>query len=299
MSITYVLVAHGTIDSLDELPEFLLEIRRGRPVSSVLVDEMRHRYEQIGQSPLLHHTLRQAEALCELTGRECRVAMRLWKPRFSSVVSDLGPDDHVVVIPIAPFSVEVYADAAKLELTKLPPENRPQLRAVEPWGAHPRLIDAYVEGILGAVNKHFSTDLPPKTELILTAHSLPLRVISAGDRYAELFVQTAQLVTERLRLPASFCYQSQGADGGDWLGPTLLETMLSCAKRGVQNVVVAPIGFLAEHVETLYDLDIEASAQAKQMGLQLVRVPTLGSSAGLIEALSDVAQNAAAAFTLA
>lgn len=292
MSLTYVLVAHGTIDSLEELPEFLVEIRRGRPASPALIDEMRHRYEQIGHSPLLEHTQRQAAALCELTGRECRVAMRLWKPRFSSVVADLGSNDRVVVIPIAPFSVDVYADAARKELEQLAVERRPQVIAVQPWGAHPRLIDAYVEGIHAALKEHFSTDVPPQAELILTAHSLPRRVISAGDRYAELFSQTANLVAAAVRLPVSFCYQSQGADGTDWLGPTLKETMIACATRGVKNVVVAPIGFFAEHVETLYDLDIEARGQAQELGLRLVRVPTLGCAKGLIEALADAAKKA-------
>jgi protoporphyrin/coproporphyrin ferrochelatase len=290
----YVLIAHGTIGSLDELPEFLLEIRRGRPVPAELLNEMRHRYELIGHSPLLEHSGRQAAALAELSGRECRVAMRLSQPRFSTVISGLDSNTGICLIPMAPFSVSIYGDAARSELDKLPAAERPHLVCVEPWGVHSSLIDAYVHGIdavLKAGPEANSGDLS-RVGVILSAHSLPSWIISSGDRYAELFNATCELVRSRLNVDLSVCYQSQGADGGAWLGPNLFDTMHGCAQRGLKDIVVAPIGFLSEHIETLYDLDIEAQTQAKELGLNFHRVPTLGTAPGLIRALNDAAQAA-------
>ncbi len=255
-----------------------------------LLQEMRERYERIGQSPLLEHTEAQARALQQLSGRPTRVAMRLSEPRLLDVVADLGPNDGVCLIPIAPFSVGVYASAAARELEQVPPERRPQLAAVEPWGTNPALIREYVAGIEAARDAHFPRTDPEKVTIILTAHSLPNAVIRSGDQYARLFQTTADLVAADLGVRCETCYQSQGADGADWLGPTLLEVMQECSRREQAGVLVAPIGFLAEHIETLYDLDVEARAQAEALGLGFARAAALCSSAGLVEAIHQAAE---------
>jgi len=289
---TYILIAHGTVRSMSELPGFLLEIRRGRAVPQTLLDEMQQRYAKIGQSPLLEHTHRQAQALAHISSVDCRVAMRLWEPRLLDVISDLDASDGICLIPMAPFSVPIYEEAARRELAKLPDERRPHCVCVEAWGTHPLVIDEYVAGIESTLLAAFGRVDPEGVEVILTAHSLPNVVIRAGDPYAELFSATARLIEARLSVGVVSCYQSQGADGADWLGPGLSETLQSCADRRIKQVVVAPIGFLAEHVETLYDLDIEAQSEALKLGLDLVRVPTLQDAPGLIRALHALANEA-------
>ncbi len=278
-----LLVAHGTVEKLEDLPDFLLEIRRGRPASEELVAEVERRYRLVGGSPLLEGTRRQAAALGARLGLEARVAMRLWRPRVAEVLSDLNSEHRVCLVPMAPFSVPVYESAARAELTDA--GLGVELCCVEPWGQQPAVIEAWARGILEA--------LPVDREgceVILSAHSLPQRVIDSGDPYADQFERAARMVAQRLPVVARTAYQSQGAAAGAWLGPSLEEQMRSAQARGVRHLVVAPIGFLTEHIETLYDLDIEARDLAQELGLRWTRVPTLEASSGLIEGLATAVQ---------
>ncbi len=280
MSWTILLVAHGTVDDLRDMPQFLLEIRRGRPVEAAFLDVMCSKYRHVGGSPLLRHTQEQAARLSESLALPVRVAMRLWDPRVSDVCEDLGGQDRVCLVPLAPFSVAVYEEAAQRELRSLP--DPPTLVAVEPWGSHPALLAA-----LASETQRYLKKKPTRELVILTAHSLPRAVIERGDRYQHEFEACAREVSERLGVPTQLAYQSQGEGGGEWLGPTLLSTLRQARDAGIQRVVVSPIGFLSEHVETLYDLDVEARLQAQALELEFARVPALGSHPGLIEALSD------------
>lgn len=289
MTRSLVIVAHGTVETTADLPAFVQEIRRGRPAPAELIRELTHRYDTVGGSPLLEHTRDQARALGDHMGMETRVAMRLSSPRLHDVLVDKGPDDEVILVPAAPFSVAVYEAAAHKELSLL--AHPPQLRCVKPWGTAPELIAAYVEGILGAIG-----DKSDATHVILSAHSLPQVVIDRGDLYAQQFESTCRLVTEGLRSALAqkglgptrvdHCYQSQGAMEGEWLGPDLESTMRAAQKGGAERVIVSPIGFLTEHIETLYDLDVEAAKQAASWGLGWERVPALGSHPGLIAAMA-------------
>jgi ferrochelatase len=209
-------------------------------------------------------------------------------------LADKGPDDHVILVPAAPFSIAVYEAAAHKELSQI--ADPPRLSCIKPWGAAPDLIAAYVEGVLGAIGERSEG-----THVILSAHSLPQVVIDAGDLYAEQFTNTCELVTEgiqnglaeqgRAQLKVHACYQSQGAMQGDWLGPDLESTMLAAKTDGAQRLVVSPIGFLTEHIETLYDLDVEAAQRAKSWGMAWQRVPALGSHPGLIAAMAQAASD--------
>jgi len=130
---------------------------------------------------------------------------------------------------------------------------------------------------------------------VLTAHSLPSVAIRAGDRYQAEVEASARALSERLSRPCQLAYQSQGADGGEWLGPDLRQTFERLAQEGVRQLTLCPFGFLADHVETLYDLDIEARTWAEALGLGFERVPALNTAPGLIEALANVARRALAA----
>jgi len=285
-----LVVAHGTVEHEDDIPAFLDEIRMGRAAPDELVEDLKNRYRIVGGSPLLKDTRALAERIQEELKLEARVAMRLWEPRVRDVVKDLGPDDLVVLVPIAPFSVAVYEDAARKELTQL--ASPPRLKCIEPWGEVPALIEAHAEQILEALK-----ETPAETtHLILSAHSLPQFIVDRGDRYSHEFERCAALVGEKvmqsrnqlgLKAPSiHVAYQSQGASGGAWLGPDLSETFENVKTLNGTHVVVAPIGFLSEHIETLYDLDIESKQQVQALGMHLIRVPTLGCHSGLVRTLS-------------
>lgn len=282
-----VLIAHGTVEDLDEMPEFLLEIRRGRPVPPGLLEEMCERYDRVGGSPLLRETKAQALAVEQRMGIETRVAMRLWTPRLAEVMSDLSAEDRAVLVPMAPYSVQIYEAAALRELQKL--EHPPRLRCVPPWGEGEDLVAAHADQI----KKHLSGEVPERTHLVLTAHSLPSVVIQRGDPYARQFESAARAVASRLEFPTSIAYQSQGADGGDWQGPGLNTVIREVSTSGVDTVAVAPIGFLCEHIETLYDLDIETKALVEGLGKRFCRVPALGTHGGLIRAIEQAVKSVA------
>jgi ferrochelatase len=281
-------VAHGTVENLDDLPAFLARIRHGRPASAELVQEVRRRYTLIGRSPLLEQTREQAARLAEHTGLPVFLGMRLWDPSVESALEQATAAgcERLCVLPLAPFSVHVYTRAAEASARAV--EQRggvaPALVAAAPWGQHRAFIAAHAVKL----QQH----APPDAALLLTAHSLPTRAVAAGDPYADLVSATARAIAQRAGRDYRLAYQSQGADGGDWLGPDLRAELEALAAQGVRKVALAPFGFLTEHVETLYDLDVEAAAWARELGLELARVPALGADPGLIEALGDTVREA-------
>lgn len=284
-----LLTAHGSVESLEEMPEFLARIRHGRPAPPGLVQELRRRYSAIGGSPLLRITERQAELISEATGKPVFIGMRLWRPELADALARAIEHgvERICVLPLAPYSVHVYVRAAERVLAELAQPEALTLVAAQPFGCDPALVEAHVD----AIRPYLNSD-PETTELVLTAHSLPSSVIALGDPYAGQVEASAAAIGARLGRPYVLAYQSQGADGGDWLGPGLQEAFESARARGRTRIVVAPVGFLCDHVETLYDLDIEAKALAAELGLTLVRVPALNDSPGLIGALSEVALRA-------
>lgn len=292
-----VLIAHGTVESLDDLPAFVAEIRHGRPAPPELIEDLRSRYQHVGGSPLLRLTRELAGDVARASGLETRVAMRLWNPRLSEVIADLGPDDEVILVPLAPFSVAVYERAARAELTRL--KEAPRLLVAPAFGRHPELIDAWAGGILKVLDEAGPSFLPGA--VICSAHSLPSAVIAAGDPYESEVRATAELVFSRLKelrpalaeIPLQVAFQSQGAMAGAWLGPSLEETLTALKDRG--SVCVAPFGFLSEHIETLYDLDVEAKIQAQSLGLRWLRVPALNRADGLLRTLVEIVRKARSA----
>lgn len=284
-----LLVAHGTVDSLDDLGAFVARIRHGRPAPPGLVEELRHRYEVIGGSPLLQTTRAQAQALAAKLEAPVLVAMRLWQPGVEQALSgaaQLGLQ-RLIVIALAPFSQHVYFEAAQQAAQKA--ESSIELVPTPAWGEEPAFVAAHAELI--------AAHAPAGAPVVLSAHSLPRIAIQRGDPYATLVEASARAITEKLGRPTTLCYQSQGADGGDWLGPSVRETLTALAAEGHRSVAWAPFGFLAEHVETLYDLDVEARAIASELSLSLTRVPALDVHPGLIEALAAVARRAGPAVT--
>lgn len=280
-----LLTAHGSVEHLDELPEFLLRIRHGRPAPAGLVEELERRYRAIGGSPFSRVTREQAELLARRSGLPVFVGMRLWRPELGDALAEAERAGvrRLCVLPLAPFSVHVYFKAAEQALSRS--GFSLTLTAAEPYGTAPEFVRAQAERIAPYLD-------PDAALLVMTAHSLPTAVLRAGDPYAELVAASARAIAGELGCAYDLAYQSQGADGGDWLGPDLNAVLARAKAEGKRRVVVAPIGFMSEHVETLYDLDIEARARANELGLAFERVPALNAAPALVDALAASARRA-------
>jgi ferrochelatase len=288
---TEILVtAHGTVESLDELPAFLQVIRRGRPAPSEVVHEVRRRYEAIGgRSPLLEITRAQAAALSDAVGIPARVAMRLWSPRIEDAVRSMADAGvaKIVSVPIAPYSTHVYDAAVAAAVKSIGADI--EVVSIGAWNREPLLLDAFAKSAADAWRV-----LPSgvRGAIVWSAHSLPVKAIESGDPYARLVEETARGSWERLAArhsidtPFRLAFQSQGMTNDAWLGPDLPATLAALADEEITHAIVAPIGFLSDHVEILYDLDIEARALAKGRGIELSRTRTLNTDARLIGALA-------------
>lgn len=292
-----LLSCHGTVSNLDDVPAFLANIRRGRPAPPEMVKEIQHRLEAIGGSPLMRHTQDQADGLAERLGIPCVVAGRLWGPYPDAVLGVLAREGRtrVLSLPLAPQSVHVYNQAVRAAAAAM----EPPLTIVEgpTWGDEPALIDAFAdtvrEGLERAAAVHAGP--PSETAIVLSAHSLPLRILASGDPYETQFRAMAALVAARFEgsgHPVTVAFQSQGMTDDAWLGPDLPSTFRGLKDGGARAVVVAPIGFLAEHVETLYDLDIDAPKLAAAVGVAYARAPAPCARPRLVDALEAVARRA-------
>jgi ferrochelatase len=285
-----LLTCHGTVDRIEDLPGFLANIRRGRPTPPALLAEVTRRFTRIGGSPLMRTTAAQAEALALRVGVPACIAGRLWGPYPAEVVAERVREGitTLVSLPLAPQSVEIYHAQVREAAAAHPGL---ELRCAPAWGLEPALADAFVETIDEALAR-FPDDERAGVAVILSAHSLPRRVIDAGDPYEQQFRAMAAAIETRLRArrnPVHVAFQSQGMDGGEWLGPDLPATFAALVAGGVRSALVAPVGFVSDHVETLYDLDIEAPVLAAKAGLtRFERAPALNTRPRFIDALEAV-----------
>ncbi|MEJ7729206.1 MAG: ferrochelatase [Polyangiaceae bacterium] len=282
-----LLSCHGSVEDLADLPAFLQNIGRGRPAKPEVLAEVTRRYRHIGGSPLMRTTAAQAAALEERLGVPVRIAGRLWSPYPAEVVAEMaaGGTEALVSLPLAPQSVHVYHPPVIEAATA----HGVRVAEVPSWGLEPALIDAFLETIVEA-----QRSLAEPAPVVLTAHSLPLRILAGGDPYERDFRAMAARVVARLAeqgLAARIAFQSQGMSGDAWLGPDLATTFATLAAEGARAVLLAPIGFLADHVETLYDLDVEAPALAAQAGIAgFARAPAVNVRPRFLDALEAVAR---------
>jgi ferrochelatase len=287
-----LVIGHGSVDREEDVAPFVTNIRHGRPASPAIVEEVIRRWRAIGGSPLAAITAAQAEALHARLGLRVAIGARMWHPYAKDTVAALAREGitRVVALPLAPYSVDIYNGVAREACAAA------GVQSVDcpAWAHEPALIDAFVatiEPLLAQLRD------PSRTHVLLSAHSLPMRVVRAGDRYEQEVRETAASVAARLGALSPRCtvaFQSQGMDGGEWLGPDLPTAFRTIAEAGGTDVVVAPIGFLADHTETLYDLDIEAKAQAEALGLAFHRAPALNRSTLLVDAMETVVRRALA-----
>jgi protoporphyrin/coproporphyrin ferrochelatase len=289
-----MLIAHGSPDSLEEIPDFLLKVTGGRPLPQTVIDEVRHRYSLIGQSPLTCWTMEQRDLLARELGIPGYVGMRNWKPFIADTVQQIVADgiEHVVAICLAPqnsrTSVGLYR--AALQGKNGVPFS---LDFVESWHDHPLLIKAFAEKLHKRWDPACS-EMGGKVPIIFTAHSVPQRTIAEGDPYEMQAKETAALVAREASLSDGdwlFAFQSQGMSGGAWLGPTVEDTIRDLKAKGHKGVFIHPVGFLCDHVEVLYDIDIGFKQFADSEGMRLWRAESLNGSPLLSAALADVARS--------
>ena len=286
-----LLVTHGTVDDLADLPGFVTNIRRGSPPPPELIVELERRYQAIGgRSPLNDTTKRLAHKLEQKLGLPVRMASRLWKPLVKDVLAELGAQE-VTVLPMAQHSSKIYVEAARAAAKALTPT--PNVVGVPDWGQTPALLDAFARRIREAVLA-LPSERRARSVLLLTAHSLPMAVLARGDAYEREVRASAAAVASRVRdvLPDHLvAFQSQGMSegGGAWLGPDLKETLLRI-KQGADKdtVIFAPIGFLADHVEILFDLDIEARHWTEAHGLSYARIRSLNDDDDFVDVLAGL-----------
>lgn len=279
---------------MDDIPEFLSQITRGRPVPPEVIEEVKHRYGLIGRSPLTDLTLQQGRLLAEELKLPVYVGMRNWRPFVAETVRTMKADgaESAVVICLAPqnsrTSVGLYRTALNGE-TGVPFA----VDFVESWHDHPLLIRAFAEKLRTGWEKA-SREMSAKLPVIFTAHSVPQRTIADGDPYETQTKETAMLVAREASIASDdwrFAFQSQGMSGGAWLGPTVENTILGLKEQGHRGVFVQPIGFLCDHVEVLYDIDIAFKEFAEKEGMRLWRTESLNGSPLLTAALADVVRS--------
>ena len=309
--IALLLLAHGTPDALNEIPEYLRNVTSGRPLPQAAIDEIMHRYRLIGKSPLTDLTMAQARLLEQNIGMPVYVGMRNWKPYIATAIQQMRNDGitGIAAICLAPqnsrTSVGLYRRAVLAEAG-----HDMAVDFTDAWADHPLLIEAFAER-LRSKYRELTAELGHRISVLFTAHSVPCRTVqnvppstephsapvrTTPDTYATDAKQTATLVAAQLASDGLrdtdwfFAFQSQGIAGGPWIGPTVEDSLATLRQAGHTAVIIHPIGFLCDHVEVLYDIDIGFREYGARIGLRVERPESLNESPTLTLALADLAQ---------
>jgi ferrochelatase len=289
-------MAYGGPANLDQVEDYYRDIRRGNPPTPDLLEELIGRYRAIGGgSPLSAMVERQRTALqVELATRDLAVpvyaGMRHIEPRIGRIVREMAADgvERIAAIALAPQRSSNAAgyrravDEALAEMDGTPP----RVEFVESWHDQPRFVEALATATSEALRRFPNAS---GVHVLFTAHSLPSRVVADGDRYPDEVRATAALVAGRLGLATyTVAFQSAGRTGEPWLGPEIRDEIRRLAAGGVRDLVVCPVGFVADHLEILYDIDIEARAVAHQAGIRLERARSMNDDPTFIRGLADL-----------
>jgi ferrochelatase len=277
-------MAYGSPTSAEDVRPYLEDVRSGRPVSDEAVAELAERYRRIGgRSPLDDVTEAQRAALERELGIPVFVGMKHWRPRISDAIEAAlaGGATRLVGLVLAPhysrLSIGGYRDRLEESLA-----DRAELVLVESWHDDPAFLDVLAERVGG-------TD----AWVLFTAHSLPERILADGDPYRDQLLETARLVAERAGLERwSFAFQSASPTGEPWLGPDVLDELERLQEDGESKVLVAPVGFVSDHLEILWDLDVEAREKAAELGLELERIESLNDDPAFVRALAAIVERA-------
>lgn len=293
--VAVLLMAYGGPGSLDDVEPYLNDVRGGRPTSPELLREIRERYARIGgRSPILELTRAQAVAVGGALGTafQVYVGMRHWHPFIRETADDIASAGHrhVVGVVMAPHYSAMSVGAYEKKLLEAA-QGRFETALVRSWGDHPQFLEGVTDRIKQALQRFPS---PAAVQVIFTAHSLPQRILASGDPYPDELRASAAAVATRAGLSNwSVAYQSAGATAEPWLGPDAGDVITELAAAGRKAFLFVPIGFVCDHVEILYDIDVEYRELAARLGVELERTNSLNDDEHLVAAVADVARTAA------
>ncbi len=290
-----LLLGYGSPGSIVDIPAYLQNIKNGQAPSQKLIESVSARYQQIGgNSPLLSITTRIAEKLSQKIHQPVYLGMRNWHPYIEDVITQIISDgiQEITVICLSPHYSQLSIGAYKKRLddTLSGFSSALKINFISQWPDQPDFITGFEVHTRQAISS-VPAQLQENIKIIFTAHSLPVSILESGDPYPDQVQQTANLVAERLALTAErwlLAYQSAPGTGTEWIGPHLDQVIEIAAEMGEQNLVICPIGFLVDHLEVLYDLDIEMKDLAESHGIRLERVAMLNDSSFLVNALMDL-----------
>ncbi|MGH7149785.1 MAG: ferrochelatase, partial [Planctomycetota bacterium] len=296
-----LVMAYGGPDSLEEVEAYLLDVRGHRPTPPEIVEEVRARYAAVGgRSPIRERTEAQARALEDALHRDgsrflASVGMRHWKPTIAEALERLVASGvrRAVGLVLAPhysrMSVELYFE--KLGEARAPIEVAP----IREWHRLPGFVEAIAQRVRSALGR-FPAEGRDGVPVIFTAHSLPERIREWDDPYPAQLRGSVEAILERLGpRPHRFAYQSTGKRPEPWLGPDVAEVLDALAREGHRDVLVAPIGFTSEHLEVLYDVDLELRGRARSLGVRLERIEMANEHPAMIEGLAGLVRSTAEA----
>jgi ferrochelatase len=286
MSAAVVLMAYGSPERLADVPAYYADIRGGRPVAPEHLESLVERYRRLGiedSSPLNAITEETRAALEAELGLPVFTGMKHWTPRIADAVeSALGAGaDELAGLVLAPhysaLSIAGYRDQLEQAL-----DGRAGLRFVESWHDDASFVAVLADRVRGT-----------GAHVVFTAHSLPARILDAGDPYREQLLETAELVARAAGLADwSFSFQSESPTGEPWLGPDILDHLEALRADGVRDVLVCPVGFVSDHLEIRWDLDVEASEKAAELGLRFARIEMPNADAAFVRALAGIVRRA-------
>lgn len=297
-----LLIAFGGPTSMEEVRPFLANVLRGRPVPPERIEEVVRHYEMIGgRSPLQELTFRQADALHDELRREgtplpVYVGRRNWHPYLTETLQQIRDDgfSQVLGLILSPQRNEAGWDRCAQNVRDACEEigrNSPHVDLLPPWYSHPLFIEAMASRI-DAVLASLAPRQRAKTELVFTAHSIPTKMAEASG-YVQQIDTAASAVAERTGWNSyTLAYQSRSGNPREpWLGPDILEVVQSRADAGTERLVVAPIGFVCDHVEVLYDLDIEARRAADERGIGFLRAQTVNEHPAFVRMMASLVRD--------
>jgi protoporphyrin/coproporphyrin ferrochelatase len=277
-----IVMAYGSPATEAGIPAYYTHIRGGRPPSPEALADLVARYRAIGGSPLTKVTRAQAEALASLTGRPVFAGMKHAQPFIAEAVAEARAAGigRLVALPLAPHFARMSLGGYEKALREAWDG---EVVFVPGFHSHP----AFIAAVRGVLAEALERGTPER--VFFTAHSLPARILAEGDPYRDQLLESCRLVAESLRLPPwEFAFQSASHTGEPWLGPDLLDAITA---SGARDVLVCPIGFVADHLEILYDLDVEAQAFARERGLSLRRTESLNTRPEFIAALAEIVED--------
>ncbi|MDX6485428.1 MAG: protoporphyrin/coproporphyrin ferrochelatase [Gaiellaceae bacterium] len=283
-----VLMAYGSPERLDDVPAYYSDIRGGRPVAPEHLEDLVERYRRLGiedSSPLNAITEQTRAALERELGLRVFTGMKHWAPRIADAAGAAvaAGAETVAGLVLAPhysvLSIKGYRDQLEEALS-----GRAELRFVESWHDEPGFVELLASRVRGT-----------KAHVVFTAHSLPARILDLGDPYREQLLETSQLVADAAHVSDwSFSFQSESPTGEPWLGPDILDHLRALHAQGVEHVLVCPVGFVSDHLEIRWDLDVEAVELARELGLHLERIDMPNDDPAFVRTLAGIVRRALA-----